>query len=102
MKRGRRRAAAQTSPVPSARQLGKVAVHDVVDLVEREADPVVGDSPLRKIIRTDALGAIARSDEGFARCGLLRPLLTQLLVLDACGEHGKRLLLVLVLRARVL
>src|SRR5882672_3384297 len=83
-------------------QLTEVAIHDVVDLVEREADAVVGDPPLRKIVGADALGAVARADERFARGGFLRLLLARLLVLDARGQDRKRLLLVLVLRARVL
>src|SRR5437867_7451833 len=84
------------------RQLGKVAVHDVVDLVEGETDAVVGDPSLRKIVGADALGTVARADQGFARGGFLRLLLASLLVLDARREHRERLFLVLVLRARVL
>src|SRR6266487_4298596 len=84
------------------RQLGKVAIHDVVDLVEGETDAVVGDPSLRKIIGADALGAVARADQGFARRGFLRLLLAALLVLDARREHRERLFLVFVLRARVL
>src|SRR6266581_290834 len=41
------------------RQLGKIAVHDVVDLVEGETDAVVGDPSLRKIIGADSLGPVA-------------------------------------------
>src|SRR6266853_4970203 len=84
------------------RQLRKIAVHDVVDLVEGETDAVVGDPPLRKIVGADALGTVTRADQGFARGGFLRLLLAPLLVLDARREHGERLFLVLVLRARVL
>src|SRR6267142_42796 len=83
-------------------QLTEVAIHDVVDLVEREPDAVIGDPPLREIVGADALGAVARADEGFARRGFLRLLLTQLFVLDACRQHRKRLFLVLMLRAAVL
>src|SRR5581483_1731000 len=83
-------------------ELVEVAVHDGVDLVERETDAVVGHAPLREVVRADALGAVARSDQRLARGGFLGLLLTRLLVLDARGEHGERLLLVLVLRARVL
>src|SRR6266852_2368562 len=84
------------------RQLGKIAVHDVVDLVEGETDAVVGDPSLREIISADALGTVARADQGFARGGFLRLLLAPLLVLDARGKHRERLFLVLVLRAGVL
>src|SRR2546425_4104345 len=41
------------------RQLRKVAVHDVVDLVEGEPDAVVGDPSLRKVVSANALGTIA-------------------------------------------
>src|ERR1700704_2068666 len=54
------------------RKLGKIAVHDVVDLVESETDAVVGNPSLRKIISADALGTVARADQRFARCGFLR------------------------------
>src|SRR5713101_1261282 len=84
------------------RQLGKIPVHDVVDLVEGETDAVVGDPSLRKIISADALGTVARADQGFARGGFLRLLLAPLLVLDARRKHRERLFFVLVLRARVL
>src|SRR5438445_7008812 len=84
------------------RQLGKVAVHDVVDLVKGETDAVVGDPSLRKIVGADAFGTVARADQGFARRGFLRLLFAPLFVLDARREHRERLFLVLVLRARVL
>src|SRR5467141_3824630 len=84
------------------RQLGKIAVHDVVDLVEGKTDAVVGDPSLREIISADALGTVARTDQGFARGGFFRLLLAPLLVLDARREHRQRLFLVLVLRAGVL
>src|SRR5216683_8247194 len=83
-------------------QLGQIAVHDVVDLVEGETDAVIGDPSLRKIISADALGTVPRADQGFARGGFLRLLLAPLLVLDARRKHRERLFLVLVLRARVL
>src|SRR3977135_895827 len=54
---------------PRLRQLGKIAGHDVVDLVESETDAVIGDPSLRKIVSADALGTVARADQGFARGG---------------------------------
>src|SRR5207249_3348355 len=57
------------------RQLRKIAVHDVVDLVEGETDAVIGDPSLRKIVSADAPGTVARADQGFARRGFLRLLL---------------------------
>src|SRR5258708_7770360 len=84
------------------RQLGKIAVHDVVDLVEGETDAVVGDPSLRKIISADALGTVPGADQGFARGGFLGLLLAKLTVLDARRQHREGLLLVLVLGAPVL
>src|SRR5258708_1456872 len=79
------------------RELGEVAVHDLLDLVEREVDPMVGDAALRKIIGADAIGAVARADEVLASRGLLVGLLLDLLRLDTRREHAPRLLAVLVL-----
>src|SRR5882672_6595718 len=84
------------------RQLEEIAVHDVVDLVEGETDAVIGDPSLRKIISADALGAVPRTDQGFARGGFLGLLLAQLPVLDARRQHRESLFLVLVLGAPVL
>src|SRR5882757_2430402 len=84
------------------RQLGKIAVHDVVDLVECETDAVVGDPSLRKIISADALGTVPGADQGFARGGFLGLLLAQLPVLDARRQYREGLFLVLVLGAPVL
>src|SRR5262245_30055659 len=72
--------------------LVQLAVHDAVDLVEREVDAVIGDAALREVVGADALGAVARADEALARRGGLRRLLLLLLVLDARGEHGERAL----------
>src|SRR5487761_2179340 len=40
-------------------QFGEIAVHDVLDLVQRQIDAVVSDAPLRKVVGADALGAVA-------------------------------------------
>ena len=42
----------------------RFARQDLVELVEREIDPVVGKPALRKIIGADAFGAIAGTDLG--------------------------------------
>ena len=42
----------------------RFAGHDLVELVEREMDPVVGQSALRKIIGANAFGAIPGTDLG--------------------------------------
>jgi len=75
------------------------ALHDAIELVQREVDAVVGQSALRKIVGPDAFGAVARSDETLARRGGLGLLLAQLLVADARCEHAERLFAVFVLRA---
>src|SRR5258706_11054890 len=57
-------------------------VHDALDLVQGQADAVVGDAALREVVGADALGAVARPDQRFARrSGLGREVLL-LLVLD--------------------
>ena len=35
------------------------ALHHLGQIVERQIDAVVGDAPLRKVVGTDALGAVA-------------------------------------------
>ena len=74
-----------------------------VDLVERQVDAVVGDPALRKVVGADALAErspLPISDLRVAACLLCCSL--HLLVVDARGQHGHRLRLVLVLRAIVL
>ena len=58
--------------IQRANELVEVAVHDIVELVEGQIDAMVGDAALRKIVRANALGAIARADLQFARLRLLR------------------------------
>src|SRR5205085_7795545 len=79
-------------------QLVELAVHDALDLVEREVDAMVGDPALREVVGTDSLRAVARADEELARRGGLRLLLAHLLVADARREDPERLLAILVLR----
>ena len=79
------------------RQFVKFALHDRVDLVQREVDAVVGDAALWKIVGTDAVRAVAAADQALAGAGLLRVLGTQLLVLEAGGEHREGLGTVAVL-----
>ena len=50
-----------------AEQFVHVAVHDRSDLVQRQVDAVVGDPPLREVVGTDALGAVAGTDQRLAR-----------------------------------
>src|SRR5262245_40498871 len=73
-------------------QLVELAVHDALDLVQREVDAVVGDAALREVVGADALRAVAGADQRLARRGGLRLLLAHLLVADARGEDAERLL----------
>src|SRR5262249_13990073 len=70
--------------------------------VQRQVDAVVGQAALWKIIRTDALAAVAGADLQAARLGLGRGLLRALLVEQARLEQRQRAGAVLVLAALVL
>src|SRR5882672_1444182 len=70
----------------SVGELGQVAVHDVLDLVQREVDAVVGHAALREVVGANAIGAVAGADEALPLRGLLRGGFTHLLRLDARGE----------------
>src|SRR5438045_1513997 len=59
--------------------LVQVAVHDRVDLVEREIDTVIGHAPLREVVGADPVRAVARADEALAGGSLLVRLLLHLL-----------------------
>src|ERR1700677_2321723 len=56
-------------------QFVEIAVHDIVEFVQREIDAMVGDSALREVIGADAFGTIARADLQLARLRLLALLL---------------------------
>ena len=43
-------------------QLIEVAVHDIIELVQRQIDTVIGDAALRKIIGANAFGPVPGSD----------------------------------------
>ena len=83
-------------------QLVELAVHDRVDLVERHVDPVIGDAPLRKVVRADPLAAVAAPDERLAHRRLLLLALAPLAIEQPRREHRHRLRAVAVLRAVVL
>src|ERR1039458_3432068 len=83
-------------------QFCQVAVHDVLDLVQRQVDAVVGDTPLREVVGANALGTVAAAYQALARRRLFRRLFPQLLVLDARRQHRQSLRLVIVLRAPIL
>src|SRR5215475_12014977 len=84
------------------RELEQISIHDLIDLVERQVDAVVGDAPLREVEGADPFASIAAADERLARCGFLALPLHALLVEQARGEHRHRLRAIAVLRAVVL
>src|SRR5690606_21778465 len=53
----------------------QISGQDLVELVNREVDAVVGDAVIGKVVRAYPLAAIARSDERFALVGALAMLL---------------------------
>src|SRR5690606_4643953 len=80
----------------------EVAVEQGVELVDREVDPVIGDTVLAEVVRADLLGTIARPDLAAAllRDGLLLP--PQFHLVELRPQHLHRLRLVLDLRLLVL
>src|SRR5512141_138405 len=69
------------------RQLEEIAIDDRIDLVEGEIDAMVGDAPLREIVRADALAAIAAADQALAHRGLRLLSFAALLVEKALSKH---------------
>jgi tetratricopeptide (TPR) repeat protein len=83
-------------------ELIQVPVHDLVQLVERQVDPVVGHAPLREVVSADALRAVAASDLQAARLRLGALLLFLLGGQQASFQQGHGARAVLVLRALIL
>ena len=73
-----------------------------IEAVQREADAVIGDAPLRKIIGADALRAVAGADLAAAGLRPLRIELGAFEIVEPGAQHLHRLRLVLVLRLLVL
>src|SRR5579864_740525 len=78
-------------------QLIEVTVHDLRQTIKCQIDTVIGHAALRKVIGTDALGAVAAADLQAPRLRL-----GALLFLLLCGQqpcpqqcHGARAVLVL-------
>src|SRR6478672_12732195 len=85
-----------------ADQLIEIALHDRVDLVERQVDPVIGHASLRKVVRADPLAAIPGTDQALpVRCLLLLAF-PALLVDEPRRKDRHRLRAIAVLRAVVL
>ena len=75
---------------------------DLRQLLQREADPVVGHAALREVVGADAFGAVAGADHRLARLGLGPLRGVALLFVEARAQHLHRLFAVLVLAAPVL
>ena len=58
---------------------------------------MVREPPLRKVVRADAVASVAAADQALACRGFLRRTLAAFLLVNAGGEHLKRLRLVAVL-----
>src|SRR5690348_5556218 len=85
-----------------ADQIVEIAIQDLRQLVQGQVDAVVGDAALRKIVRADALAAIAGTHLQLARRGLLRGLLGALRIQQPRLQQRQRARAVLVLAAFVL
>ena len=59
-------------------EMVEAALHDLVELVERQVDAVIGDAVLRVVVGADAFGTVTTADLQLARgsslvdCGLAR------------------------------
>src|SRR5215831_7837708 len=71
------------------------AFQHLLELVQRQADAVIGDPPLREIVGADALRAVARADLALALRGprVGRLLALQLIEARAQHLHGKAAIL---------
>src|SRR5688572_27199956 len=86
----------------SAHEIVEVAVDDAIELVQREADAVVGDAVLREVVGADLLRAFAGADHAAALVADRVVLLLLLEVEQAALEHLEGARLVLDLAALVL
>src|SRR5215831_19014956 len=83
-------------------QLPQVPGDDGIEFVQVEIDTVIADAILRKVVRADALAAVAGADQGTP---LLCPFAVEFLLLHlvkAAAEDAQGTLIILVLAALVL
>src|SRR5713101_9849000 len=80
----------------------RFAFEDLWELVQREADAMIGHARLRKIISADALRSIARSDQTAPLGGARRVLLLPLHVVEPRAQNCHCASAVAMLRALVL
>ena len=73
------------------------ALQHFIQFVQRQVDPVISDTPLRKIIGADALGPVAGADQNTTRFRLLALLLglRSIQQLGLQQSHGAGSILVL-------
>src|SRR5438552_11138125 len=83
-------------------ELVELALENLVELVRRELDAVIGQPVLGEVVRADLRAALARSDLGPAGRVELRALFGPLAFVQPCAQHAHRLLLVLKLGLLVL
>src|SRR5439155_21304903 len=63
-----------------------LAVQDLLQAVDREADAVVGDAALLEVVRADLLVSVARSELALEVARGLRVLLRERVLVEACLE----------------
>ena len=78
-------------------QLLEIAVHDGIDLIECQLDPVVCHTSLREVVGTDLLGAVTGTDLAAALCCLRVLLLLQLQIIQLGTQEAECLFFVLQL-----
>ncbi len=74
-----------------------IAGQNLVEVVEREVDAVVGDATLREIVSADALGAVSLTDHLLPLCGACLIGSLALNIIKACFQQLHRLCFVFVL-----
>ena len=78
-------------------QFGQVAIHYRLYFVQREINPVVGNAPLREVVRANPVGTIAAANESFARTCFFGVLGLHLFVFESRSKHAQGLRLVAML-----
>src|SRR5690606_17694709 len=80
----------------------ELALENLIELVQRQVDAVVGDASLREVVRANALRAVAGADEAPAARGGFALAFLDLGIAQLRREQRQRARFVLVLRALVL
>src|SRR5450755_2804645 len=80
----------------------EIALHYPVKIIEREADPMIGDAVLWKIVSPNFFFAAPRADLAFARGGIFRFFFMLLFLEQARAQDRQRLFLILLLTSAIL